>query len=232
MKVWHNICSTYTIIAKLKHMKSLLKSLSAAAFLLAAANVSYAQNAHEGRVSFMKGDQNAVVAEYDLPKNVVEDALKQRFEKAGLSKRSTEKGFMAYKGATWTEVSPDKVDVYAKVEGKGAVSTITVLVSKGYDNFISSASDPEKVQNVQAFLNSFIKDAKLYQLKLSIAAQEEAVKKAEKDLKTTTDDGQKLVKDKEKIEKQIADNQTAQGQKQATLDAAKVKLEELKRDLM
>jgi len=213
-------------------MKSLFKSLSAAALLLTAANISYAQNAQEGRVSFMKGDQNAVVAEYDLPKNIVEDALKERLEKAGLSKRSSEKGFMAYKGAIWTEVSPDKVDVYAKVEGKGAVSTITLLVSKGYDNFISSATDPEKVQKVQAFLNSFIKDAKLYQLKLSIAAQEEAVKKAEKELKNTAEDGQKLAKDKEKVEKQIAENQTAQGQKQTTLDAAKVKLEELKRELM
>lgn len=213
-------------------MKSLLKSLSVAAFLLTAANISYAQNAHESRVSFMKGDQNAIVANYDLPKNVVENALKERLEKAGLSKKSTEKGFMAYKGATWREVSPDKVDVYAKVEGKGNVSTITMLVSKGYDNFISSTNDPEKVQNVQAFLNSFVKDVNLYQLKLSIASQEEEVKKAEKDLKTTTDNGAKLTKDKEKIEKQITDSQAEQSKKQATLDAAKVKLEELKRELM
>lgn len=213
-------------------MKVLLKSLATAAFLFTALTGAFAQNAHEGRVKFMKGDQNAIIAEYDLPKGVVEDALKERLEKAGLSRKGTEKGFNAYKGITWNEISADKMDVYTKVEGKGNVTTVTVLVSKGYDNFISSASDAEKVQKVQAFLNSFIKDARLYQLKQSIAAQEEVVKKAEKELKSSADNGDKLLKEKEKIEKEIAENKTDQGKKQTTLDAEKVKLEELKRELM
>jgi len=213
-------------------MKNLFKSLAAAAFIVTAATSSFAQNAHEGRVQFMKSDQNAVIADYDLPKNIIEDALKERLEKAGLGKRSSEKGFMAYRGATWTEIGTDKMDIYVKVDGKGNMSTITMLVSKGYDNFINSASDPEKTQKVQAFLNSFIKDARLYNLKLSILAQEDVIKKAEKDLKSSVDSGDKLQKDKDKVEKQIADNKSEQDKKQSAIDAAKVKLEELKREIM
>ena len=212
-------------------MKSIFKIL-AVAVITCNTGFSFAQNAHEGRVKFMKGDQNAIIADYDLPKNIIEDALKERLEKAGLGKKSSEKGFMAYKGTTWAEVSPDKLDVYAKVEGKDSKSTVTMLVSKGYDNFISSASDAERVQKVQNFLNSFVNDARAYQLRLSIAAQEEVVKKTEKDFKGITDDGEKLNKDKEKIEKQIADNKNDQTKKQATLDAEKQKLEDLKKQLM
>lgn len=213
-------------------MKKLFKSLAAVAFLFTATTTVFAQNAREGRVQFMKADQNAVIADYDLPKDVIENALKERLEKAGLGKRGSEKGFITYKGSTWTEIGADKMDIYAKVEGKGNMSTVTMLVSKGYDNFISSGTDPEKVQKVQEFLNSFIKDARLYQLKLTIIAQEEAVKKAEKELKGTADNGSKLQKDKEKIERQLAENKAEQDKKQGVIDAAKVKLEELKREMM
>ena len=208
-------------------MNKLFRTLTIAA-LAVTAHTSFAQNAHEGRVKFMKGDQNAIIADYDLPKEVVEDALKERLEKAGLGKKSSEKGFMVYKGTMWTEVSADKLDVYAKVEGKGDKATIVMLVSKGYDNFISGASDAEKVQKVQTFLNSFLKDAKAYQLRLAIAAQEEVVKKADRTRKESGEDGDKLMKDKEKIEKQIAENKTDQEKKQGGLDSEKKKLDELK----
>lgn len=213
-------------------MKKLFKSLAAVAFLFTATTTAFAQNAHEGRVKFMKVDQNANIADYDLPKDIIENALKERLEKAGLGKRSSESGFMAYRGATWTEIGPDKMDIYVKVDGKGNMSTITMLVSKGYDNFISAASDPEKAQKVQDFLNGFIKHARLHHLKLNIVAQEDVVKKAEKELKNTTDSGNKLQKEKEKVERQVAENKAEQEKKQSAIDAAKVKLEELKREMM
>jgi len=211
-------------------MKNVLKALSIVTLTIAAQS-SFAQNAREASVKFMKGQQNAIVADYDLPKDVVEDALKERFDKEGLGKKSSEKGFMAYKGTTWVGISPDKMDVYAKVEGKGDKSSITLLASKGYDNFVSTATDADKVQKLEAFLNSFIKDAKAYQLKLAIAAQEEVVRKSDKDLKGSTDDGEKLLRDKEKIEKQIAENKTDQDKKTTVLGSEKTKLDDLKKQM-
>ena len=211
-------------------MNIVIKSIATIA-LACISTFSFAQNAHEARVKFMKGEQNAIVADYDLPKGIVEDALKERLEKAGLTKKSAEKGFMTYKGTNWVDVSPDKMDVYAKVEGKGDKSTITILVSKGYDNFITSTTDAEKVQKVQAFLNGFINDAKAYQLRLAIVAQEKVVKEVEKDLKGSTEDGEKLVREKEKVENQIAENKTEQSKKQTVVDAEKKKLEAMKAQL-
>lgn len=192
---------------------------------------SFAQNAREASVKFMKGQQNAIIADYDLPKSLVEDALKERLDKEGLGKKSSEKGYMAYKKTTWAAISPDKIDVYANVDGKNDKSTITMLVSKGYDNFISTATDSDKVQKIEAFLNSFIKDVRAYQLRLSIAAQEEVVKKAEKAQRNTAEDGDKLLKEKEKIEKQIADNKNDQGKMDTLLSTEKNKLEDLKKQM-
>ena len=210
-------------------IKIISKLLLAAAILSAGSAI--AQNAREGQVKFMKGQQNAIIADYDLPKSVVEDALRERLDKSGLGKAHSKKGFSFYEGVNWNDISADKMDVYFDVNGKGDKSTVTMLVSKGYDNFITTASDAEKVQKVEAFLNSFIKDAKAYQLRQQIAEQEDIVKKAEKVKAGSIDDGNSLQKDKERIEKKLAENKTEQEKTANALDAEKKKLEDLKRQL-
>lgn len=205
--------------------------IASIALVFAAVNPAMAQNAREGSVKFMKGQQSAVMADYDMPASTVESALKERLEKSGLSNRGSSKGFVTYKATTWNDISPDKVDVYTKVEGKGNKSTVTVLVSQGYDNFISGSNDPDKTEKVKNFLNGFMDHAAAYQLKLAIEKQEEIVKKADKDQKKSVSDGEDLSKEREKLEKKIADNKDDQTKKQTTLDQEKQKLEELKRQL-
>ena len=190
-----------------------------------------AQNAHEGAVKFMKDQQNAVMADFDLDKDVVKDALRERLEKEGLGKSHSDKGFINYKAATWTAVSPDKVDVYFRVDGKDNKSTVTMLVSKGYDNFITSAKDPEVVQRVEAFLNSFLNDAHAYQLRQNIAAQEEVVRHMQKDYDGSVSDGGDLAKSKEKIEKQMAENKADQEKRQTALSTEKAKLDDMKKQI-
>jgi len=210
-------------------MKRIVTSLLICGALLTT-SAAFAQNVNvrESTVSFGKTSQSAVVADYDLPASMVEDALKQHMEKAGLDKKKSEKGFMAYKGAAWKEISNDKADIYLKVDGKGNKSTISVLYSKGYDNFISSSTDAETVNAIKNFLTNFVTDLKKYQLMQDIAKQEDAVKKAEKVFSASVSDGKSLADDKAKIEKKIADNTNEQGDKQKALDAEKKKLEDLK----
>ena len=211
-------------------MKKVINSL-ALAIAITIAGTATAQNAHESSVKFNKNNENAVVADYEATAEVVEGALKNRLEKEGLGKMKTSKGFMVYSGVLWNSVSNEKIDVYFKVEGKKDRATLSVLISKGYDNFVTSGSDSRTIVNVKAFLNSFINDAKAYQLRLSIAAQEKVVKEVEKDMKGSAEDGEKLLRDKEKVEKQIAENKTEQGKKQTVVDAEKKKLEEPKAQL-
>jgi len=210
-------------------MKNLITCLLLCGALLAG-NTAWAQglNVREAAVNFGKTSQNAVVAEYDVPAAVVEDALKQHMEKVGLDRKKSEKGFMVFKGATWKEVSGDKADIYLKVDGKGNKSTISVLYSKGYDNFISSSTDPETVNAIKNFLNGFVDDLKKYQLMQDIARQEDAVKKAEKAYNESVSDGKSLADDKVKIEKKMADNVNMQSDTQKALGNEKKKLDDLK----
>lgn len=210
-------------------MKRLLTTLICLLFLAPA--ITRAQNAREVSLKFMGNQQTAIVADFEMPPDVVESALKERLDKADLGKSRSEKGFRSYQGTTWKEISPDQVDVYTRVDGKGEKSTIVILVSKGYNNFISTATDPDKVQKVQIFLNGFVKDVRAYQLKQSIALQEEVVKNAEKAYRKGVDDGEKMIREREKIEKDIADNKTYQSKKQTELNEEKSKLEVLKRQL-
>lgn len=209
-------------------MKNLITCLLMCGTILAGSK-AWAQglNVHEAAVSFGKASPGAVIAEYDAPASVVEDALKQHMEQAGFRKKSG-KGFIAYKGIAWKEVSAEKADVYFKIDGKGNKSTITVLYSKGYDNFISGSTDSETVNAIKNFLTSFTGDLKKYQLTLNIAQQEDVVKKAEKAYNETVSDGKSLADDKARIERKMADNTYMQSDRQKALDEEKRKLDDLK----
>jgi len=206
-------------------MKKILCSL---ALLVAAAGTVMAQQVRETAVKFNKTSEPALVAEYDKPAGIVEAALKDRLEKEGLGKMKSSKGFMTYKGVLWNSVSSDKLDVYFRVEGKKDKSAVTVLVSKGYDNFISSGSDARTMDNVRAFLGGFMAHAQAYQLGLDIKAQEEAIRRAEKAYNSSVDNNKDLLAQKEALEKKIAENNNDQLLKQKALEEEKKKLGDLK----
>jgi len=210
-------------------MKKILTSLTLVCAL--ALSVS-AQNAHESSVKFNKTNENAVVADFDKPAEVVEAALKDRLDKEGLGKMKTSKGFMSYAGTLWNSVSTDKLDIYFKVEGKKNKSTVSVLVSKGYDNFITTATDAKTIENVKTFLNSLVNYTNTYQLGLNIKEQEELVKKAEKTWSSSVDNNKDLLSQKEKLERKIAESNNEQVLKQKALDEEKKKLADLKGQMM
>lgn len=208
-------------------MKQFIKN----AFLLlaiAATSSVKAQNAREVAVKYNKMNVNGIVADYDVPKKIVEDALQASLSKAGLGESKSSKGYRLYEGAIWPELSPEKLDLYTDVTGRKESSTVTILISKGYNNFISTLADQEKVERVKSFLNDLLIQAKSLELVSDIQKQEDAVKKAEKMYNNVVDDGAKLVRDREKIEKQMAENKAEQEKKNADWDVEKKKLEDMK----
>lgn len=208
-------------------MKKILLSLTWV-LALAVGGTATAQNAHESSVKFNKTNENAVVADYEKPAEIVEAALKKQLESEGLAKGKNSKGYLTFSGVKWSKVSNEKVDVYFKVEGKKEKSTVTVFISKGYDNFISSGSDSRSIDNVKGFLNGLVHHANAHHHSLNIAAQEEAIKKAEKAYNSSSQNGKELMAQKEKLEKRIAENSNEATQKQKSLEEEKQKLETLK----
>lgn len=198
--------------------------LLAFTFVITIAGRLFAQDAKETTIRYNKTNQNALIATYDQPAEVTEAALKERLAKEGLTKMKSSNGYMAYPGVIWSPVSTDKMDVYFKVEGKKDKSTITVLASKGYDNFVSSASDPVIVDQIKRYLNGFAAHASAYNLGLAVKAQEEVIRKAERAYNNSIEANKDLLVQKEKLEKKIAESNNEQMLKQKALNEEKLKL--------
>src|ERR1700748_975309 len=145
-----------------------------------------AQTMSETSVKFMKSTANAVVASYNVPEDIMKQALEQKLSKENIGKVKESKGYYTFSGITWNRISADKMDYYFTVDGKKNNATITVIASKGYNNFISSGTDLQSIQNIKAFLSDFAQAINAYQLSLDIKAQQDAVATAEKNYVKST----------------------------------------------
>ena len=199
-------------------------------FCFFAAATLHAQGAHEGNIRFAKTERPGLLAEYPYSKGIVENALHARLEKAGIGKPKSQKGFDSYQGVNWPDISAEQVDVYTNVDanGKDNQSTVVLLVSKGYDNYVSTATDPVIAAKLKAFLDGLTADIQAGQHLADIGGQEEIVRRAEKAYKDADDDGNKLARDKERLEKQIAENAAEKSKRGDVLNAEKAKLDALK----
>lgn len=208
-------------------MKQIFK-LALAGFLSVGMFQAKAQNAMETSVDFKKDKHNAVVATYEVPKDMLEAALKQRLDKDNLGKMKKSDGFITYSAVIWNVTGNVKMDLYFKVDGSKNKSTISVLASKGYDNFVSSNTDADIINNLKTYLNGFTDVIGAYKLSLEIKAQEDLIQKTEKDYGKVTDKTADLEKQKLSLEQKITEQKNLQAHQQTTLNAAKAKLTEMK----
>jgi hypothetical protein len=187
-----------------------------------------AQYAHESFVKFEKNNVNAVTADYNRSKSVMEEALKAQLEKEGLIKPDKSKGYIIYKGSNWNRIGREKADIYFKVDGSKSKSSITILISKGYGNFINSETDPGTIKNAVDFLNSLEKKADEVQFSLDLSTQQFVIEKAEKEYVRSLSDSTAFAADRKKLDAKIlAQNEALQSRKKA-LEAERLKLADMK----
>lgn len=139
--------------------------------------------AREASVSFGKVSQSAVVADFNYSADALDAVLKKRFADAKLPKSKAAAGkFKKMEGATWTEISNDKMDYYYRISGKKGKATLEIMASKGYDNFITAQNDASSIQNIKNFMASLESDLVKYSIHELMAAKEQEIKEAEKGL--------------------------------------------------
>ena len=148
--------------------------------------------------------------------------------KKNIKKTSSKKGYSVYEGIIFSEITSDKIDFYIKVDGNKTNTKVTILISKGYNNFISESSDPSAFKNIKNLCKEFNVNAIEEHLNREIAKQEEVIKDAEKKYNKSVDKGKDLVKDKEEIIKKIGENAEEQKVLKANIETQKKTLETLK----
>jgi hypothetical protein len=167
-------------------MKTLLRIALMVALLFPLAG--HSQEVKEGKIKIGKDQKNGFIATSKYGKTQVEDAIIGTLNDAGIKKYKKKKKFYVYKEISWPAISPNKIDLYYKVSKKKHKSKIYMVVSKGYDNYVTTANDPATAGNITGFLAQI--DPKV--------AHNEQIKAKEQEVKLANE---KLVKEKEDVKK-------------------------------
>jgi len=178
-----------------------------------------------------------------LPNNteVAEGTILQKLSETGYSpetkgrffwKKNKLDGFYVFNGVTLPALNNQKLDMYFKVEQESNSnknqSIIYLLVSKGYDNFISPDVDSVSFLAATEFLNGFVATTASYRLNLDIETQQKVVKAAENKLVDLQDDEKSLTKKIEGLQADLRNKKDDQVMQEKEIANQKIKLDALK----
>ncbi len=195
-----------------------------------ACSVTMAQSRYT-TAEYQKIARPAVANEIPFPEKTVSNAIEDKMGKMGYKGKSS-KGFTVYSGVRLPELGNEAYDLYYMIDkvsrkDKGT-STVSLMISKGFDNFVSDSSDAAVIANAKTYLNNLRDMVAAYDLELQIVDQEDAIKKADKKYTNLVDEATDLQKKKRKLEDQITDNTAAQAAQKTEAEKQRQILETLK----
>lgn len=198
--------------------------------ILFAASSSFAQ-ARLATAEFNKTQQPAIETEIPFEEKTVMKSLVDKMEKKGYKGKES-KGYMVFKGVSLPELGAGTYDLYFKTDRKSRkekdITILTMMVSSGFEKFISETDNATAVDGAKTFLNGQTAHATEYDLEQQIKEQDEVVTKYDKKLKDLAEDSASLVKKKEKLEKEMTENKEKQKDQAAELEKQRLILDTLK----
>ncbi|MCQ2283919.1 MAG: hypothetical protein MJZ57_03340 [Bacteroidales bacterium] len=149
--------------------------------------------------------------------DLVESAFKEKLEKEYGLKGTKESGFRAYINQNLKYIGPDNYDIYFTVgefgKKKNKTTQLTVIVSTGNMNAITTQNNPDVADKIMKFLSDFVSYVQEYSMQQQINALNDQLSKLnneksglEKDQAKNQKQIEKLQKDQEKIAKQLDQN--------------------------
>lgn len=182
-------------------------------------------------VNYLKVEREAVANETPFSEKTIMKAIDNKMEQLGYKGKDT-KGFTVYKAVKLAELGNGEYDLYFMAERKSRRnkdnSTLTLLISKGTDNFVTVKNDAALVANAKKYLENILTVVAVYDLEMQINDQQDAVNKADKKYNNLIDEGQGLEKKRISIEKDIENNKKDQANQLTDIDKQKQLLETLK----
>lgn len=173
---------------------------------------------------YQKSMQPAVQVEVPYEEKTVANSLIEKFEKKGYKAKES-KGYITFKGVRLSELGSGEYDLYFKVDRKSRqqkdVSTVTLLISSGYEKFVSESDNPDLYNNAKSLLNEHIGASAALDLENQIKEQEEVNKKADRKLADLAEDSTNLQKKKVKLDQDILDNSKKQELQRAEIEKQK-----------
>jgi len=169
----------------------------------------------EGNVEYDKVIVPCYNIELSVSEEVATEAIKNRFKKMGANEKER-KGFLEFKNVNIPEVKTGMVDAYIKIEQKTKKekkSTMSLIITEpGVAPSPSSIGAVSSIAGAGALglLSSLSENSAEYGLHLEIKAQEDKVKKAEKEYKNAVNEGEALQNELKKVQYDIEANRNNQ----------------------
>ncbi len=186
-----------------------------------------AQTVGEGTLQIdKKTSAPAFTLQINVSKKNVQETIDAKFKAQKLSGKGGKGGTTEYANVSYLEIftnttNGNKCNISTKVDEKGGVTTLYLVVDRGLGNYVSSSTDAANAELAKQFLSNLVKDIYKTELTHQIEDQTKVVEKAEKTLKSAEDT-------KAKLEKQLESAKDDINKANADLAAQKQKLDELK----
>lgn len=182
-------------------------------------------------VEHQKISREAVMHEIPFEEEVIAEAIKDTLQKLGYKGKDS-KGFTVYRDVALPALGDGRYDLYISIDRKSkrqkGTSTVTMMLSKGGDNFITEKSDPALHARLKNFLSDLHYTVRGYDHAQKLAAQEEVVSETEKKIADLTEEGEDMQKKMKKLEKDIEDNKKELADQQKELEKQRQQLETLR----
>jgi len=174
-------------------------------------NINYGEKQEPGFMLLLPNEPDVV--QNTILKKLEETGYKPETTGALFWKSDKVNGYYVFKQVTLFELKNQTLDLYFNVERQKDNknrSTLYMLVSKGYDNFVSQESDSVIYSAAQRFLNGFIEETAAYKLGIAIAEQKEKMNNSEKELKNLKGDASDMQKKMDDLKKDMSKNKEEQ----------------------
>jgi len=194
-------------------------------------SLSVSAQSYTGTVEFQKVLRETVVNILPFPEKVIMGAIEDTMQKLGYKGKEV-KDFTVYRGVKLPDFNNVPLDLYFMAERKSKKekesSLVTLLVSKGFDDFITRASNAELVEKAKVYLDSLRNAVGYYDLEQQIAEQETVMKDNAKKSNDLVSEAEDLQKKRKKLEKEIEDNAKEQANMKSETEKQQQILETLK----
>jgi hypothetical protein len=142
---------------------------------------------------------NPDIAEQTILAKLKETGYKPQTKGNAFRKKNKQDGFYFFPGVKLPELTNQQLDLYFKVDPLNQDnyhSSISLMVSKGYDNFVSPETDSATFEAAQNFLNGFVTETAALQLDKQLEEQKHKIADSEKkwqDVKNKKEEAQKKI---------------------------------------
>ena len=140
--------------------------------------------------------------------------------------------FYVFDNVQLPELNNQKLNMYFKVanatSGDKEQSTVYLMVSKGYDNFVSPQTDTATFYAAQKFLDGFVAGTDAFKHNADIEIQQANVTNAEKKLSDLHKKEKDLSSKIAELQSDLVNNQNDQKNQQTEIESQKARLEGLK----